>query len=187
MKGFAALVPILLASVVLSAQSVHDVGHALLPWNPFYDVQWYDFKGNPPEESRGDAGTAVQIKAKPFKVGRDIQYDVTAVFDRQKSWARDTSAALLRHERLHFDIAEVYARKIRQKVSQLRSKSVRDIKIYNGAIEALLKESNETDRRYDIETLHGALSKKQEIWSRQVRAELDNLDRYKKSKRIITE
>jgi hypothetical protein len=185
MKKFTVLLSVVLAFGGISAQTVRDDGHTLLSWNPFYTLQWYDFKGKPPKGSRGDAGTAVKIKAKPFRVGNEIQYDVTATFDRQKSWARDTSASLLRHERLHFDIAEVYARKIRKKVSDLRSESVHDLSTYTQAIEDLMAESDETDRRYDIETLHGALLKKQDAWSLKVKAELASLDEYKKSKRII--
>lgn len=156
-----------------------------ISWNEFYRLQWYDFQGEPDENSRGDAGAAVQIKAKPFLVKKQIRYEVVALFNRNKSWARDRSPLLLAHEQLHFDIAELYARKIRKKVHELNERGVRDLSIYNTAIQKLLLESNQADEQYDLETLHGALSKKQTAWVEKVKEDLSNLQRYKKTKRII--
>lgn len=158
---------------------------ALLLWNEFYKLQWDDFQGEPDKNSFGDAGTAVQIKAKPFLVKNKIQYDVEAHFNRKKSWIRDPSLSLLAHEQLHFDIAELYARKIRKKIRQLQNQGVNDIKVFNAAIQALLLESNEIDEQYDLETLHGALSRKQAAWSEKVKRQLAELKPYSKPKRVI--
>ena len=157
----------------------------LLLWNEFYKLQWEDFQGEPDPGSLGDAGTAVQIKATPFLVRKEIKYDVEAFFNRKKSWARDESPSLLAHEQLHFDIAELYARKIRKKIKELQARGVDNIKIYNAAIQDLLLESNEVDAQYDLETLHGALSKKQAAWTRDVKEQLADLKGYRKTKRVI--
>jgi hypothetical protein len=160
-------------------------GKESISWNEFYRLQWYDFQGEPDENSRGDAGAAVQIKAKPFLVKKQIRYDVVALFNRNKSWARDRSPSLLAHEQLHFDIAELYARKIRKKVNELNERGVGDIGTYNAAIQELLHESNRADEQYDLETLHGALSKKQAAWAKKVKEDLLSLQGYKKNKRVI--
>lgn len=157
----------------------------LLLWNEFYKLQWDDFQGGPDKGSLGDAGTAVQIKAKPYLVKKEIRYDVEALFNRRKSWVRDTSPSLLAHEQLHFDIAELYARKIRKKIRELQKQRVKDIRTFNNEIQALLLESNEVDERYDLETLHGALSRKQAHWSARVKQELASLNSFRKSKRVI--
>lgn len=156
-----------------------------LSWNEFYKLQWYDFQGAPDKDSHGDAATAVSIKAKPFLVKNEINYDVVAIFNRSKSWVRDRSPSLLAHEQLHFDIAELYARKIRKKIRDLKANGVDDIKTYNAAIKALLQESNEVDIQYDIETLHGAMSKRQAAWAENVAEELARLERFKKVRRVI--
>lgn len=156
-----------------------------LSWNEFYKVQWDDFQGEPDKNSLGDAATAVSIKARPFLVKKQINYDVAAFFNREKSWVRGKSPSLLAHEQLHFDIAELYARKIRKKISDLKGQGVNDIKVFNAAIQELLQESNEVDLQYDIETLHGALTKKQALWTEKVKEELADLHRYRKVKRVI--
>ena len=164
-----------------------DVDPAIdeLSWNEFYKLQWDDFQGEADKNSLGDAGTAVIIRARPFLVKSRIKYDVVAIFNRKKSWARDKSPSLLAHEQLHFDIAELYARKIRRKIMELHNRGVNDIKVYNAAIQELLLESNEADQQYDLETLHGALSKKQAAWTAKVKDELAALQRYKKVRRVI--
>ncbi len=154
-------------------------------WNEFYKLRWTDFNGSPAETAAGDAGTVVQIKAKPFIVNGKVDYDIRAFFDRQKSWKRDESRELLAHEQLHFDLAELYARKIRQKISELRRAGVDDVKMFNREIEKILTESNEVDMQYDLETLHGALDKNQAEWAASIKADLASLQAFKKTKRVI--
>jgi len=185
MHKIAFLLIILLTPTFSSSQDNVDAALEELTWNEFYDLQWDDFQGKPDKDSNGDAATAVHIKAKPFLVRKKIHYDVVAIFNRRKSWSRDQSSSLLAHEQLHFDIAELYARKIRQKVEQMTHAGINDIKEFNAAIHELLEESNAVDRQYDIETLHGAMSRKQAAWSEKIKKELAELSRYRKVKRVI--
>jgi hypothetical protein len=68
----------------------------------------------------------------------------------------------------------------------LSARGEKDIKVYNAAIRLLLEESNEADQRYDLETLHGALTKKQALWEKSVKEQIMGLRDYKKRKRVIT-
>ena len=174
-----------LGAAASPAQTAAGGDQSQISWNPFYKLAWYDFQGATPTESNSDAGASVQIKATPFMVKNKIHYDVVAIFNRKKSWVRDRSTSLLVHEQLHFDIAEVYARKIRKRIAELRREGINDVKSYNAAIRDLLAESNRADRQYDIETLHGALSRQQDVWSKKVEAQLEELKAYKKTKRRI--
>ena len=175
----------LLPAMQAQLQPAGDSENDLLPWNEFYELQWYDFQGEPDENRMGDAGAAVHIKAKPFLVKKKIKYDVTAFFNRSKSWARDHSPSLLAHEQLHFDIAELYARKIRKKIKEMNDEGVNDIKVYNAAIHELLLESNAADERYDMQTLHGAMSGKQAQWAEEVKSDLEKLKHFKKTRWVI--
>lgn len=177
---------VILTAGILNAQGDAYNENADLEWNEFYELSWEDFRGKPGENAAGDAGTFVQIKAKPYFVKKKVKYDVYVLFNKDKSWKRDQSPLLLAHEQLHFDLAEVYARKIRKRISELSSKGMNDIKLFNRAIQFLLEESNEADRQYDIETLHGMLEKKQAAWQKKIKAELAALKDFKKTKNIIS-
>lgn len=172
------------ASLGMAQQAPFDP-HQFIEWNQFYKLNWENFRGKPADNSIGDAGTAVKIIAKPYFVGNKIAYNVYALFDRNKSWATDTGDALLAHEQLHFDIAELYARKIRKKVSTMAKNNEKDLSRYNKAVKIILEESNEIDRRYDLETLHGSLTAKQKIWEEKIAKEMDELSAYQKKKVVI--
>jgi hypothetical protein len=156
-----------------------------LEWNAYYDLSWNDFQGQAPMESHGDAGTAVQIKAKPFYVKDEVHYDVIAYFNREQSWVRDGSSQLLRHEQLHFDIAELYARKIRKEITRLKDNGVNDVQTINKAVRILLAESDKMDIQYDAETLHGSFLKKQAKWEARVKQEMGELEPFRKTKRVV--
>jgi predicted secreted Zn-dependent protease len=173
-------------SIILRAQSISGNGEDFIEWNSYYQLQWNDFQGAPGADAIGDAGTAVQIKASPYLVKKKVHYEVRALFNKKKSWKRETSDAVLTHERLHFDIAELYARLIRKKISELRNENINDIKVYNAAIEAILEESNDADTRYDLETLHGAIQKKQLLWEQKIKSQLLSVDNFRKQKHVIT-
>src|SRR6476620_7585702 len=158
---------------------------ASLAWNEFYKLKWSDFNGRPTDNAAGDAGTVVQIKAKPFLVKDKVEFDIQTFFDREKSWKRAETAELLAHEQLHFDLAELYARKIRQKVAELQKAGVKEVKVYNMEVQKLLTESNEADMKYDIETLHGALVKQQATWAASIKTQLAQLKQFKKPKRVV--
>jgi predicted secreted Zn-dependent protease len=176
--------------LVLISQTVASIAQTtsqnLIEWNEFYTLSWEDFEGVRTGGSIGDAGTAVSIKAKPYMVKNKVKYNVYAYFNREKSWATDKSEELLKHEQLHFDIAELYARKIRKRISELSASGVNDVKIYNEEIQELLDESNSADIQYDLETLHGALVKRQATWEKNVKQELEALAKYKKVRKVIT-
>jgi len=85
---------------------------------------------------------------------------------------------LLDHERLHFDIGEVYARKIRSVIDSLRRKGETRINIYTEAIDSLLDQWEQYGNAYDEETSHGLRPSKQAEWAIKIQKELSALEKY---------
>ena len=180
---FFAAVQVLITNQLIAQKVQEPVDFQIYKeWQPFNPLKWEDFKGSRPDQYHGDAGSMVKIKAVPYFVKKRIKYDVYTLFNKTKSWALAQSPQLLAHEQLHFDIAELYARKIRKRILQLSREPGKksDLKIYNNEIRKLLKESNEFDRLYDIETLHGSLPKKQKEWQNKVKNSLSALKDFAK-------
>src|SRR5436190_4980330 len=109
-----------------------------IPWSINRKLTWNDFHGFASSYSQADAATAIHISARPFYHKKKLYYDVNAYFIPNQSWFRTKSAALLRHEQLHFDIAELYARKVRKKISEYSQMGVRDVHEYNQAVMQIL-------------------------------------------------
>lgn len=187
MKIYLTMAMLLLTSLTMGQSKHHAYDpYRYIAWNTFYQLDWDDFKAKKDLSRFGDAGTAVKIIAKPYLVKKDVYYQVYALFDKHSSWASDKSAELLAHEQLHFDIAELYARKVRKKIQDLQRRGERKVAVYNKEIEILLKESNLMDARYDSETLHGAIRERQHEWQKQIDAELDSLEEFRYQPPVIS-
>ncbi|MDJ1498351.1 DUF922 domain-containing protein [Cytophagaceae bacterium DM2B3-1] len=104
------------------------------------------------------------------------------VFLKKQSWTLDTvSESLLRHEQGHFDIAELYARKIRQTIDSLHKKAVKDPKVYANIIQSFFKERSRVGAIYDRETSHGTDIVEQKRWIQKISFELKRLHNFAKS------
>ena len=149
-------------------------------WTEERKLSWDDFRGEPNPSSHAHAATAIRISAAPYYKNKKLYYSVTTFFDPSQSWCRSKSEQLLRHEQLHFDIAELYARKVRKRISELRSRGVKDVKTINAEIQKLLDESNRVDATYDKKTIHGANPERQRRWEENILYQLRNLASYAK-------
>jgi hypothetical protein len=152
-----------------------------LGWSANRPLTWADFKARPMGTDRLKALTSanidVQVACKDFV----FSSTVTAVFLPQESWVQDAgkaSANLLRHEQLHFDITELHARLLRQKLSTIKL----DCQHLNPAFSTLTKNYfaawQREETRYDVESNHGLNQEKQQFWETQVKQRLALLESF---------
>lgn len=158
----------------------------VLTWNGSYNLSWSDFKGKPNTSSDAVAITASGItfgfsitqKSNNEVVG--FTTDVKAHFYPEQSWYKIERADrhILGHERLHFDITELYARKFRYRISQLRVTNTlkRQLKRIHNDIN---NELSEMQNKYDSETDFSRNFELQAKWKTYIEAELNTYDKYK--------
>lgn len=112
-----------------------------------------------------------------------VKIEVSTVFNEDKSWkdVKRINDYVLLHEQKHFDVAEVYARKLRKEIAEnIKNSSDFDRKfksIYN----RILKEYQDFQRQYDGETKNGILEDKQSEYNRIIAEGLENYKSYKSS------
>jgi len=92
---------------------------------------------------------------------------------KSKSYIRENAPYVLKHEQLHFDITELYARKLRQMMHETDFKKVKNIsaeisKMYN----RVMADENKEQNKYDKDTEHGLNAAKQQVWSDDIAARL---------------
>jgi hypothetical protein len=179
-KEFLALT---LTALIISSSwtTIRSNNSTFISWDETRKLSWQDFRGAVSRTSHADAATAISISARPFYHKKRLFYDVNAYFIPEQSWSKAKSAQLLRHEQLHFDIAELYARKVRKKISEYRQMGIQDLGEYNRAISSILQESNRIDVQYDFSTFHGALTEKQARWEKEINTELQVLNNFSKT------
>lgn len=153
----------------------------IICWSKNRKLLWSDFKKVKVNDKESfDALTYSYIHVIPLSKSEKPDYKVFAKFDRIKSWVNDNrSKELLDHEQLHFDISELYTRKIRKGIDSLHLFGVSDKKKYIKLINELMSKCNKTNDFYDQETYHGSYDEMQKIWELRISEELLNYDKYK--------
>ncbi|WP_242205603.1 DUF922 domain-containing protein [Aestuariivivens insulae] len=157
----------------------------VVSWQEDYRLVWSDFKGAPQDQGDVAAVTAsgitfgVSIKEKGNRV-IGFNTNVKAYFYPEQSWYKPEKATehVLAHEQLHFDITELYARKFRKNIGELKvSNSIK--KQLQDLHRTILKELEAAQEKYDSETNFSRHVENQLKWQNKVSAELEKLSSYK--------
>ena len=156
-----------------------------MSWNESYKLSWLDFKDTPNKHVSAVATTASGITF-GFSVSTsddqvvNFTSEVHAHFYPEKSWYKKERADshVLGHEQLHFDITELYARKFRHRIDQIKvSNSVRgQLKTLHNTIN---KELSQLQNRYDSETNYSRNVDAQTKWKTYIADELKKFSKYK--------
>lgn len=149
----------------------------LFSWREGVPLQWSHFQGKPEiaDKVHGAvtyAGFDMEVEKIHFPGGH-LRFKARAVFDRKRSWVKagEPDSLLLAHEQLHFDITEIYARKLMHKLNslQLRKKDKLLLKKWqNHYWQAQLK----AQKQYDRDSMHGLRFEEQQAWRSLINAEL---------------
>ena len=128
--------------------------------------------------------SAIRIEYSSFQRNKNSvpEFSIKTYFDPNESWMLLKNDYVLQHEQIHFDLTELYARKMRKSVESLRQKNVTNISIYRKKIQQrnVMKEkaSNQFDadnQDYYIKIGQKILfqkNPKQEAWKKKVDREL---------------
>lgn len=128
--------------------------------------------------------SAIRIEYSSFQRNKNSvpDFSIKTYFDPNQSWMLLKNDYVLQHEQIHFDLTELYARKMRKSVESLRQKNVTNISIYRKKIQHwnVMKEkaSNQFDadnQDYYIKIGQKILfqkNPKQEAWKKKVDREL---------------
>lgn len=149
-----------------------------LHWSASRPLALADFQGQPRPTERHAALTSATIVARVACRGGQFTGSVQAAFDPTRSWVRDPAALtpkLLRHEQLHFDIAEVYARRLRQKLADVRVPCAQLGAAFDRLSQGVYAEWEQAEDRYDRETNHGLNPDPQRQWEEEVQQQLAEL------------
>ena len=145
-----------------------------LYWRATDTLAWSDFQGNPDRSARYLAISSTGISYTYRYSDSGIIYTVSACFVRSRSWRNyGTDLHVLKHEQGHFDITEIYARKLASQLKLIKP----DKKTFRKTIETLgeknISEKNNFQKKYDQETASGTKKRMQRKWEFIIRKQLD--------------
>lgn len=157
----------------------------IIPWREHLKLTWNDFKASPNNNASVVAVTASGITFEYSVRETDNQIvgfetKVEAHFYPDKSWyiKKKADAYILAHEQLHFDITELYARKFRKQIADLKlSQTIRtDLRALHQKIS---KEADAAQKLYDKESNNSLNKEFQVKWDVHIKSELAKLEAYR--------
>ena len=151
-------------------------------WDKERKLIWEDFKGTPPSISETNAAASTRcgfdVSAESNSNKELIAVTIKNIFYCDKSWVRTDKKNrldLLEHEQAHFDLCEVYARRLRKRVADSNFKLDMDNALYE-----VFDAFKQRQKLYDKETNHSRNKEKQIEWLIIIAGELQELDGYQK-------
>ncbi len=176
MKNILFLIPIVLVTMFLSSydkdRGVRHDEKSILTWK--------DFKGKVNKRSSYFASTSSGYKYNAAFVGDSLRIVLPCMFYPGKSWVKKgkETPSLLKHEQGHFDLTEIYTRKMRQEIASKKY----HVKKVNIAITKVIKKYSKqlslAQGKYDTQTNHSIIEKQQEKWNEKIRLDLKSTEMY---------
>jgi hypothetical protein len=164
--------------LVISLFQNKTFGQDTLHWKPGYQLKWSDFQGKPDSKSVYKAISTAAISYSLSTNETLFSFKVSCFFYKNESWTTSNSIDLLTHEQGHFNIAELFTRKLRQEFSNCQSNSATTPGDFRKIFDEIIKAKDEMDSRYDEETDLSRNKSKQLYWNKKIDEELKKLDVY---------
>lgn len=166
----------ILIFVVPSLAKAQFADEDLLSWHAEKRLTWADYKAAPDKQSDAAASTASVLTISYNISSEGFSYKIGCKFSRTKSWVLHRSDYILAHEQGHFDIAEIFARKLHKKMSEYTFNKKTFQKDLDKIYEDVINEKEKMQNDYDRETNHSINKEKQAEWLKKI---LQLLDEYK--------
>ena len=173
-------IPFFLLSLFLTpsdsyAQSINE---ELLDWSASRRLTWNDYKARPEPESDAAASTTSYLAIEYNISSSSFGYKIQSRFSKTRSWGLHKTEYILSHEQGHFDIAEIFARKLNKKMSEYRFNKRTYQQELNKIYQDILDEKEKLQNDYDKETNHSINKEKQAEWLMKIAVMLEYLAAY---------
>lgn len=159
--------------------SLSTTGQDTIHWSPHYKLKWEDFKGKPDNTSQFGAVSYPGVKYTLSANDDTFYVNVFCFFIKSKSWVRIISTTGLTHEQGHFDIAELFARRLRKAFAGYNFNYPTVGKDIDNLFLTYKLERTNLDNLYDKETDFSRNRKMQQYWNEKIAQELKELDQFK--------
>lgn len=174
----------------ISLMSFSFVKDDFILWQENKKLKIQDFKADNKDTIKVNrqqflgAISAIRIEYSSFQRNKNSvpDFSIKTYFDPNESWMLLKNDYVLQHEQIHFDLTELYARKMRKSVESLRQKNVTNISIYRKKIQRwnAMKEKASNQFEADNQDYYIKIGQKilfqknpkQEAWKKKVDREL---------------
>ena len=135
-----------------------------IPWTVERLLTWADFQREPVRNTDAVASTSTTLGLNYMLKGGKVEYQITCSFSKKRSWGLVKTDYILAHEQAHFDITELFARKLHQQLMAYQPNRKTFQKDINAIYENVVKSKEAFQKMYDGETDHSRKRARQEEW-----------------------
>jgi len=164
--------------LIILLQGFHAIAQSkdTIYWNGNRKLKWEDFKGKPDNGTNLLAMTQAGIGYEFGCNNGELRLKIYCYFNVNKSWTKETeSDELLEHEQVHFNITELYTRKLRKRLGEINDPCGKNVKEMDKIYRSNFEECARTQDLYDKETNHSTNKMKQREWEERITKELNEL------------
>jgi len=136
-----------------------------IPWLHERMLEWEDFQCAPNRKSDAVASTSTSLGLAYQIKNRQLSFSITCAFSKTKSWGTLKTDYILAHEQGHFDITEIYARKLHQALSFYKFNSKTYGQDINRIYQRIVKEKEHFQNLYDGQSDHSRNKRIQANWA----------------------
>jgi len=138
-------------------------------------LTWDDYLAKPSVSDEAAAITSTGIGVEYIVRNNQLSYKISCLFSKNKSWGRYRSEYILSHEQGHFDITEIYARKLARAIEEYEFNPKTYKSDLNSIYKLLMTEKEKYQEQYDHETDYSRDRINQGLWLQKIQSELDEL------------
>lgn len=149
-----------------------------LPWANARPLTWEDFLCEPKRNTDAVALTSTALGISYNMSNNQLNYEITCSFSKVKSWGLLKTPYILAHEQGHFDITEIYARKLHKELLDYKFNRRTFRQDVNVIYDRIVKEKENLQFAYDGLTDHSRNKTVQKEWLEKIQELLVETDAY---------
>jgi len=149
-----------------------------IEWSSVKRLTWDDYLAKPSSTSDAAAITSTALGVEYRLKNNILAYTITCRFSKTNSWGRHKTDYILRHEQGHFDITELFARKLAKELKEYKFNSHKYQDDVSKIYKKVMGEKEQYQNKYDKETDFSRNKEQQAEWLQKIKDELDDLEEF---------
>jgi hypothetical protein len=153
---------------------------AMIPWETDKRLVWDDFLCEPKMGTDAVASTSTSLGIAYQLTDGELKYHITCYFNKEKSWGLLKTDYILAHEQAHFDITEIFARRLNEALQNYKFNKKTFKRDISEIYQSIVSQKEEYQKAYDAQTDHSRNRKVQYDWLERIENLLAETEPYSK-------
>jgi len=163
---------IILGALLISPVLGHGQNEEFIEWSAAKRLSWEDYLAKPSSSSDAAAITSTALGLEYHVRNNILTYTITCRFSKTRSWGKYRTDYILQHEQGHFDITELYARKLDDAIREYSFNPKKFKTDLDQIYKEIMEEKEEVQNQYDLDTDFSRNPEKQSEWLKKIQREL---------------